>query len=125
MKTDMRPCLLDALAGLVEAMPARSILRTLQRECRLLEADLAGKGSVPSGQAISILLFVRFVEAARKEMSVQFFYADLPARHLKFYRKTVERLVSAGELPVRAMTAFEKMAGCMGDGPAWPAPRYA
>jgi hypothetical protein len=123
MTTDMRLGLLDSLADLIEATPVRSIILTFQRECRRLEESLACQHSVPLSQAIPILIFFRFVEAARKGTSVQFFAANFPARHLELYRKVVERLVAAGELPVKAMTAFEKMAGCMGESPARPAPR--
>ncbi|HSY18355.1 MAG TPA: hypothetical protein VK815_08480 [Candidatus Acidoferrales bacterium] len=109
----MRPGLLDSLTDLIEATPVRSIIMTCQRECRRLEESLAGEHSAPFSQAIPILIFFRFVEAARKGTSVQFFAANFPARHLELYQKVVARLVAAGELPVKTMAAFQKMAGGM------------
>ena len=114
----MRLGLLDSLTDLIEATPARSIIMTFQRECRRLEEDLACQHAMPFSQVIPILIFFRFVEAAKKGTSVQFFAANFPAPHLELYQKVVARLIDAGELPVKAMTAFEKMAGCLGDSPA-------
>jgi len=107
----MKLSLFESFADVMENIPVRAILRTLERESRMLEEDLAYQRPVPQQEAASILTFCRFVEAARKRMTAGLLFKKLPARHVQLYRKTLARLVDAEELPTNASDEFDKMVG--------------
>jgi hypothetical protein len=107
----MRLSLFDSFADMIEAIPAHAIIRTLEREARMLEEDLAHHRPVPPKAAASILDFCRFVESVRMKTPVQFAGASLPAAHLQLYRKTVTRLVDAEALPFFAKEEFDNLVG--------------
>ena len=100
----------DSFADMIENIPPTAILRVLQREQHMLEEDLICQRPVPFKEAESILNFCRFIAAAREEHQTRF-SNPLPQSHLEFYRKTVERLIDAEQLPFDARMEFDRMAG--------------
>ncbi len=103
----MRQCLFDSFADMIEAIPARAVLRTLEREGKMVQEDLDMQRPVPRGQAASILDFCHFVEAVTRGMPAPAPSAAIPAAQVEFYRKTVARLIAAGELPSHAAPEFD------------------
>ena len=108
----MRQCLFDSFANMIEAIPARAVLRTLERESKMLQEDLMMQRPVPAGQAASILGFCRFTGAVSRGLPVPALSAAIAADQVEFYRKTVARLIASGELPPHAASEFdERFAG--------------
>jgi len=103
----MRQCLFDSFADMIEAIPARAVLRTLERESKMVQEDLALQRPVPAAQAASILDFCRFVEAVTQGLAAPAPSAASTAGQINFYRKTVARLIAAGELPLHASMEFD------------------
>ncbi|HTB84319.1 MAG TPA: hypothetical protein VK742_11745 [Candidatus Sulfotelmatobacter sp.] len=104
----MRQCLFDSFADMIEAIPARAVLRTLERESKMVQEDLMMQRPVPAAQAASILDFCRFVEAVTLGLAIPAPSAASTAAQLEFYRKTVARLIAAGELPQNAAPEFDE-----------------
>lgn len=67
--------------------------------------DLAHERDLPFDDTISILSFCHFLEAAR--LGTHIYTCVLPAKHLVFLRKTVQRLINAAELDCDAMKKFD------------------
>lgn len=104
----MRLSLFDSFADMIENIPARAIIRVLEREQRMLAEDLFCQRPVPVKDATSILGFCAFIDAALEEMPAEL-STPLPQEHLEFYRKTVERLIAAEELPFDAQMEFDRV----------------
>jgi len=105
----MRMSLFNSFADMIEAIPVCAIARTLEREQRMLEEDLFCQRPVPLKQVESVLAFCRFVDAAKEGLPVPAPANPLPDSHLEFYRKTVERLIAAEELPYHALAEFDQV----------------
>ena len=103
----MRLSLFDSFADMIEAIPVGAILRTLEREQRMIEDDLAHQRPVPLKEAESILNFCYYVESVREGSSGWIFTAPLPREHLSFYRKTLDRLIAAEQLSPDAKAGFD------------------
>jgi hypothetical protein len=104
----MRQSLFDSFADMIEVIPARAVLRTLERESKMLQEDLAMQRPLPAGQAASILDFCRFVGTVSRGLAVPAPAAAISAAQMEFYRKTVARLIAAGELPLHAASEFDE-----------------
>jgi hypothetical protein len=100
--------LFDSFADMIEVIPARAVLRTLERERRMLQEDLALQRPVPVGQAMSILSFCNFAEAVGRGLPAPGPATVIAAAEVDFYRKTVARLAASGELPANAMLEFDQ-----------------
>ena len=103
----MRLSLFASFADMIESIPVGAILRTLEREQRMIEEDLAYQRPVSLKEAESILNFCYFVEAVREGSPAWAFTLPLPPEHLAFYRKTLDRLVAAQQLPSDAKVEFD------------------
>jgi hypothetical protein len=103
----MKSSIYDSFAAMIETLPARAIIRALDRQRCMLEEDLALQRPVPLKDAESILNFCHFVEAVREGLPGWAFTSPPSPRHLEFYRKTLERLVASEELPYDARTEFD------------------
>ena len=103
----MRLSLFDSFADMIDTIPVGAIFRTLEREQRMIEDDLAHQRPVPLKEAESILNFCYYVESIREESSGWAFTAPLPSEHLAFYRKTLDRLIAAEQLPPDAKAGFD------------------
>ena len=90
---------------MIDGMPAGAIVAVVKREAQMLTDDLA-RGRMPlAGEAHSILSFCRFLEASQSGNEIS--PVTLPMTDTAFYRKTTERLVSAGKLPSAAREQFD------------------
>ena len=96
-----------SFAEMIGNLPAKGILKAATVERLMLEDDLAHKRTPPSDEAgvHSIVNFCRFLEAAK--LNLEFFPVAVSVVHFAFYRKTVAKLIEAGELPGRAQAQFE------------------
>ncbi|HEV2691285.1 MAG TPA: hypothetical protein VG347_00155 [Verrucomicrobiae bacterium] len=103
----MRLSLFESFTDMIEGIPVGAVLRTLEREQRMLEEDLAFKRPVPVREAESIINFCRFVEAVRADLPARVFIILLPPQHLDLYRRTLERLIDGRELPPVAANEFD------------------
>lgn len=95
----------DKFARMIDGIPAKGVPRAVERQCQMVEDDLAHKRTLPLKEADSILSFHRFLKAVAGGAQVS--STALPANHIVFYRETVERLVEAGELPSSAEERFD------------------
>jgi len=97
--------LLSPFLKMIDEMPVGAIVRAAQREGQMLVDDLAHGRTPLDGEAISILSFCHFLEAARSGADIP--PVALPMEDTAFYRKTTERLVRAGKLPGAAREQFD------------------
>jgi len=72
----------------------------------MLEEDLAHQRPTPTKEAHSVLSFCRFLRAFKSGLKVS--PAVLPPTDTAFYRRTMERLIEAGELPEQAQEHFDE-----------------
>jgi len=92
---------------MIDKLPANGVISAAERECQLLENDLATNRPVPKQEAHSILSFCRFLAVSKSGFKVP--RAVLPPGHTAFYRKTLDRLIEAEELPKSAEEQFEEV----------------
>jgi hypothetical protein len=103
----MRLNLLNHLASTLENIPVRAIFKTLELESHMLREDLLKGRPVSISEAQSILEFYEFIRSAKEGTPARKTAFAGPIHHVAFYRKIVDRLVEAQELPVTAKTQFE------------------
>jgi hypothetical protein len=101
----MNTHLFESFSKMIDKLPADGVFSATERECQMLENDLVTNRPVPRLEAHSILSFCRFLAAARSGLAVT--PGILPPEHTAFYRKTLERLIKAGELPESAEEQFD------------------
>ena len=97
--------LFNPFSKMIDRVPAGAIVAVVKREAQMLAEDLAKGRMSLGGEVHSILSFCRFVEASQSGLEVP--PVTLPMTDTAFYRKTTERLVSAGELPSAAREQFD------------------
>ena len=102
----MNAHLFESFSKMIEKLPAEGIFAATERECQMLENDLVTNRPVSKQEVHSILSFCRFLAAAKSSRLVP--RAVLPPGHTAFYRKTMERLIHAGELPASAEEQFDE-----------------
>ena len=103
----MNTGLFETFCEMLESIPIKAVVRAADAERRMVEEDLEKKRAEPDEYVISVLGFCNFLVLA-----VRGIYASVPAlpvAHCAFYRKIVERLVAAGELPFETMARFERI----------------
>jgi hypothetical protein len=91
---------------MIDSVPAKGVLKAVARECQMVQNDLARKRTLPPGDARSILAFHKFLKSAADGICIT--PTTLPIQHIIFYKKTVERLIEAGELPYEAKEQFHE-----------------
>ena len=103
----MRLSLFGPLEDTIEAMPVCAIITTLERVSRMWQDDLACDRPMPVREIESLQSFCDFVKAAKEQLPVPLSATTFPLHHLGLYKKIIERLVGAGELPDGTLTQFE------------------
>ncbi len=103
----MRLSLINHLANTLEILPARAILKTLELESQMLKDDLLNDRPIPVGEAQSVLDFYEFIRLIKSGSPTKKPISANPFHPMDFYRKTIDRLVAAGELPATAVAQFE------------------
>ena len=90
---------------MMDGVPAKEILKAAELERQALKNDSLYKRVLDKDVA-SIFSFCEFMKAVVDEDNILTF--DLPKTHTSFYRKTVMRLIEAGELPRVAQEQFDR-----------------
>ncbi len=103
----MRSSYFGPFEDTIEAMPVCAILTTLERFSRMLRDDLAYARPLPIRETESLLSFCNFVKAVKEQTPVPPSAGSFPLHHLGLYKKIIERLVVAEELPVETVAQFE------------------
>jgi hypothetical protein len=98
--------LFDTFSKMIDGLPPKGIIPATEREQQMLENDLATNRPVPKKEAHSILSFCRFLAAVKSGLKVS--PTVLSPTDTAFYRKTMGRLIEAGELPGNAQEQFDE-----------------
>src|SRR5579862_9624778 len=99
--------LFESFCDMLESIPIKAVLRAADAERKMVEDDLKKKRTEPDESVISVLGFCNFLTFA-----VRGIYASIPAlpnEHRLFYRRIVQQLVEAGELPSDIKGHFDKL----------------
>jgi hypothetical protein len=105
-KDVMNSYLFESFSKMIDKLPPKGVILAAERECQLLENDLATNRPVPKQEAHSILSFCRFLSVAKTGLKVP--RTVLAPGHTAFYRRTLDRLIEAGELPETARPQFDE-----------------
>jgi hypothetical protein len=108
--------LFESFCEMLESIPIKAVLRAVAAERKMVEDDLEKKRTEPDEYVFSVLGFCNFLMLA--VCGVYESVALLPAEHRAYYRKIVQRLVEAGELPSEITGHFEKIFSPAFDSPA-------
>jgi hypothetical protein len=103
----MRLNLFNHLASTLDKIPARAIFKTLELEGHMLREDLLKGRPVSISEAQSVLEFYEFIRSSKEGSPARKTAFAGPIHHIDFYRKIVDRLVEARELPITARAQFE------------------
>jgi hypothetical protein len=101
----MKTQVFESFAKMINSIPAEGILNAVELERQMLKDDLLYK-KVSDEDVASIFSFCEFLKAVTEEDDL--IPIELPPSHMAFYRKTVRRLIEAGELPVAAKEHFDR-----------------
>ena len=99
----MKTRLLEVFADMIEQLPAQAVLGAIERERQMLKDDLLYQ-RVSDGDVTWIFRFCEFIRAVTEGDKIT--PAKPPEDLMPCFRKTVLRLVLAGELPARAVHQF-------------------
>src|SRR5580692_11352328 len=102
----MKTGLFEVFIKMIEGLPANAILLVAELEGQMIQEDFSQRRILPMQEAVSVLDFCRFLQAVARGSGI--FPTVLPMQHLASYRKTVKRLMEAGELPLNASEQFDK-----------------
>jgi hypothetical protein len=102
---DVRYGYFESFAQMIEGLPAKAIFRAAEMERRMLEDDMSSKRLSLTSEEYSVLDFCHFLEAIR--LGTDIVPSASRAWHASFYRKIVEKLVEAKELPPDARERFD------------------
>ncbi len=101
----MNSRLFEAFCEMLDRVPVKAIVRAAEAERRMVEDDLAKKRTEPDRDTTSVLAFCNFlIDAAR---GIHCSFPVWPIEHCAYYRKVVQRLVEAGELPADVKRKFD------------------
>ena|ERR1700676_1717061 len=103
----MDSCLFERFMGMINSIPAKGVFRAVELECQMLENDLIQKRqNLSLEDTHSILAFYNFLKSAADGICVA--PIPLPIQHIVFYKKTLERLIEAEQLPYEAKEQFHE-----------------
>jgi hypothetical protein len=95
----------ETFRGMIDSLPSKTVPKAVGMVRCTLEKDLALGRTQPNEDTASILAFCRFLEGAiHSNLTLP---QTMPMEHWTFYVKTVERLVTAEELPGRVKEEIE------------------
>ncbi len=95
----------EMLREMIDSLPPKAVRKAVAIERFMLEEDLAQGRTLPSDDTAAILTFCGFLDDATCGAAVM--PPSMPMEHWAFYKRTVERLVAAEELPRKAKEDFE------------------
>ena len=97
--------LFETFSEMIEKVPTKAIIRAADAERRMVESDLEMKRTPINEETLSVLGFCNFlIDAAQ---GIQFVVPPWPIEHCAFYRRVVQKLVEAGELPSDVKEQFD------------------
>ena len=99
--------LFETFCEMLESIPIKAIVRAVDAERKMVQEDLEKRRTVPDLYVDSILDFCNFLTSAVAGIHVTL--PVFPVEHCAFYRKIVQRLVDAGELPAELVDKFERI----------------
>jgi hypothetical protein len=89
-------------------MPTKGILLAVERQQRMMEEDLVNERNLDEGEVMSVLNFCQFIKAVKLGLNAPS-PCVVPVGHVAFYRKIVEKLIEAGELPAYAKNQYDEV----------------
>lgn len=92
---------------MLDSIPTKAVLRAVEAERKMVEADLENKRTECDRHVISVLGFCNFLSLA--VCGIYSSMAALPVEHRGYYGKVVQRLVDAGELPSTTAEHFNRI----------------
>jgi hypothetical protein len=101
----MNWCLFESFCELLETVPVKAVVRAADAERKMVEDDLEKKRTEPDEYVTSVLSFCKFLSLGT--LGIRASLPALPVEHCAFYRKIVQRLVEAGELPLEIQRYFD------------------
>jgi hypothetical protein len=101
----MSIALFESFSGMIDTIPAKGVLTTIELQRQMLQKDLSEKRTLPFAEVHSILTFCEFLKNATSGLRT--ISSALPIQHISFYRKTVGRLIETGELPFETKELFD------------------
>lgn len=99
--------LFETFCEMLESIPVKAVVRAADAERKMVEDDLRKNRTVPDFYVDSILDFCNFLTST--VAGIQVTLPVFPVEHCAFYRKIVQRLVDAGELPAEIVGEFERI----------------
>lgn len=99
--------LFETFCEMLESIPVQAVVRAADAERKMVQDDLEKKRTLPDMNVDSVLGFCDFLTSAVAGMHATL--PVFPVEHCAFYRKIVQRLVEAGELPVEIVGEFERI----------------
>ena len=99
--------LFETFCEMLDSIPIKAVLRAADAERRMVQDDLDKKRTAPDLNVNSVLGFCDFLTSAVAGIRVTL--PVFPIEHCAFYRKIVQRLVDAGELPADIVGEFERI----------------
>lgn len=99
--------LFETFCEMLESIPIKAVVRAADAERKMVQDDVEKKRTVPDTNVDSVLSFCDFLTSAVAGMHAT--PPVFPVEHCAFYRKIIQRLVDAGELPVEIVGEFERI----------------
>jgi len=99
--------LFESFCEMLESIPTKAVLRAVDAERKMVEDDLDKKRTERDEYVSSVLGFCNFLMLAVCGIYVSII--SLPSRHRATYRKIVQRLVDAGEVPAEIVAQFDRI----------------
>jgi len=99
--------LFETFCEMLESIPIKAVVRAADAERKMVEDDLKKNRTMPDLYVDSVLGFCNFLTSAVTGIHVAL--PVFPVEHCAFYRKIVQRLVDAGELPAEIVGEFERI----------------
>src|SRR5579863_5665065 len=96
----------ELFAEIISKLPERAIIGALELGGKILTENISRYRKSFTPDAYSVLCFRKFVRSARLGEAIHYI-RFLPPDHIEIYKKTVVRLVQAGELAASAMEQFD------------------
>jgi len=99
--------LFESFCEMLESIPIKAVLRAVDAERKMVEDDLHKKRTERDEYVSSVLGFCNFLMLAVCGIYVSI--TSLPSEHRAIYRKIVQRLVDAGEIPSEIVGQFDRI----------------
>lgn len=103
----MNSGLFETFCEMLESIPIKAVVRAADAERKMVQDDLENNRAEPDECVNSVLSFCNFLTSAVRGIHAAI--PIFPVEHCAFYRKIVQRLVLAGELPPEIIPEFDRI----------------